>query len=293
MRRAVAIYVEGDHGLREALCLWESVAHLHDGTDLVAFGPASVLARLPPAVVRVAQAPHADHPDFPQATYRYVNSIACLNGPGSECLAEYDVVLRTDADTFLLPAWSPWAPRDVRVGRCPYTLPGTQDVLAAWAAALGLRAGASTDYGSSYCGPTPRVRAVAALQTELVAWSLRGPLARDDPGAPVRRGLATMYAGHLALAHLEPLTVPSDVLDGHSDAATAARSAVHVHCWANSTARFSKVQFPIGAYSDLDPATLDLDVVRDYCTAMALRAWRRDPTIAAATSPFPPGSVRS
>ena len=44
----------------------------------------------------------------------------------------------------------------------------------------------------------------------------------------------------------------------------------HIHCW-HSTNVFSKIAYRDGQYKDIDPASLDTTIVRDYCLHMALQ----------------------
>jgi len=102
-RRAIVCYVdENEHLIQQLLAL--RLSCLHSAlieTDVVVFGPSEVLVGLPDDLITIPQRPAIA--DSVWGGYRYVNSIACLNGPGSEVLDQYSHLLRTDVDTFLTP----------------------------------------------------------------------------------------------------------------------------------------------------------------------------------------------
>ena len=48
---------------------------------------------------------------FEQHRNGFMSSISCLYQPASRLLLQYDVLLRTDTDTFLTPTFVHWWPR--------------------------------------------------------------------------------------------------------------------------------------------------------------------------------------
>ena len=276
MRRAIAVYIEPTSALvHQARALLLSLEASGDGaTDLVLFGPEVALARVPdsPCLVKVPQAPYADAAGLPR--YRYINSLACLFAEGSSALDGYDYVLKSDADCFIAPGWSRFGGPGMIVGRGAYS--HSDDVRArclALAARFGLRHHGRHDLGSTLHGPTPLVREVCRLATEVTEWLVRVEFATDKGTWPGWwSGVASMYATEVALNHLAPdLEGPSPQLDFQSTSDAPTSSAAHIHCW-HTERCYSKFAFDRGEYDAVDPSTLDLGIVRDYCLALALRA---------------------
>ncbi len=85
------------------------------------------------------------------------------------------------------------------------------------------------------------------------------------------RGVATMYAGELAVNHCALDATRTDELDvgSTSDASTARYP--HVHCW-HTDNKFSKFWFADGRYGPEDFENLDIGIIRDYCLEMARRS---------------------
>ena len=167
-RRAIVCFVEDNpHLIQQVLALRLSW-HYADSpdTDLVVMGPAEVLAGLPDDLVKIAQRPAADDPVW--RDYRYINAVACLNGEGAALLDRYSHLLRTDADTFITPAWNQFSPSQFTFGNGSYI--HDEDVprrIRDVAARFGLTHRGITNVGSTWYGPTELVRQVAAL-TEML-----------------------------------------------------------------------------------------------------------------------------
>ena len=117
-------------------------------TDLVAIGPGNVLAQLPDDLVKIEQRPAADDPIW--QGYKYINAIACLNGPGSEQLERYTHLLRTDADTFITPAWHDFRPAAFTFGSGGYANEDVPERLRALAERLGLVHRGHANVGSTW-----------------------------------------------------------------------------------------------------------------------------------------------
>jgi len=286
VRRAVTTYVDDRaHILSDFACLYASVRALAaEDTDLIVFGPAAALAQLPPDVDTVRCERRAGKWDG----YGFVNSIFFLTTEGADVLDGYDLVLRTDADVFLLPAWRDYRPSGFRVGRGLYAHDQhVRDRLAAHAGRLGLRYAGRTDLGSTHCGPPAVVRRVAALAFEIADDLWSGEFHRDPGRWPGWfRGVTTMYANELAVNHLvDEFERDAANLDAASTSRAAPTSAAHVHCW-HTDQLFSKFAYRAGAYDKLDPAGLDPAQIRHYCLCLALSARREHHY---ATRPVPPG----
>ncbi|MBI1292901.1 hypothetical protein GC173_16935 [bacterium] len=280
MRRAVALFVEDrDNLILQSHCLHQSWRHIGaKDTDLVFMGPRTALERLPDDVVKVVQPAATDNPEW--RGYVYVNSIACLAHPSASVLDDYDAVLRTDVDTFLTPAWNRFRPEGLFSGLGHYCNDDeTSANLRRIAREQGLTHRGVTNIGSTLYGPPGLLRDICRLATELSLY-IRTVEFKDHPGAwPGWYGaVATLYATEIAVNHLDSgFSVPGEhLLDYYSESADPVDDHPHIHCW-HTDQLFSKFVFCDGGYRDVDEASLDLGVIREYCLAMALRARRRFP----------------
>src|SRR6478609_3744106 len=107
-RRAIVCYVDAKaHLVSDFRCLHASFQALSDPvTDLVVFGPDEALRRLPSACIKVELAPRSGK----WSGYGFINSLYFLAAPEAAVIDDYAAVLRTDADTFVLPGWSDYRP---------------------------------------------------------------------------------------------------------------------------------------------------------------------------------------
>lgn len=265
-RRAIVTYVEGDgHLLQQLLALRRSwLALRSNDTDLVAFGPADIVNRLPADVVRIPQPPVADDPVW--RGYRYANSIACLNGAGSERLTEYSHLLRSDVDTFVFGGWNQFYPGEFRWGTGAYANNDeVRDRIAAIADQYGLTHRGRTNVGSTWYGSTDLVRRTAAF-AEMLTRHLVADVFAGDPGAwpGWYQGVSLLYAAEIAVNHCVVAGRGGPELDGESTSEAAADDTVHVHCW-HTDRTFSKHQFMARNYSPVEIGELARGSVARRC----------------------------
>lgn len=278
-RRAIAAYVDDKPALiLQTKGLIESLKYIQAfDTDLVLFGPETALKHIPDhsQVVKVLQEPHPLAP-----VYGFINSIACLNGRSSDILTRYDEVLKSDVDVFLTPAWNDFRPKKFTCGQGFYAnSEEVRDRIKQVADHFARNHYGRHNLGSTFYGKTMDVRLVCAMATVLCEWFIEVEF-KNQPGAwpGWYRGVASMYATEIALNHWVPdLDGPSPLLDGHSTSTASVMTAPHVHCW-HTDERFSKFAWTRGEYQTLNEADLDLSVIRDYCTAMALRSMKQGVT---------------
>jgi hypothetical protein len=272
-RRAIVCFVEVDrHLVQQVLALRRSWLDTRSpDTDLVVMGPEELLDVLPGDLVKIPQEPAAD--DAVWRNYRYVNSIACLNGAGAERLDVYSHLLRTDVDTFVLPGWNDFYPQTFVWGRGGYA--NDDDVrsrLRAIAAEYGLTHRGFTNVGSTWYGPTAVVRRAAAFSEMLTKHILTHYFLEDEGKWPGwYRGVATMYAGEIAVNHCAPDGERSQTLDVDSTLRESISRYPHVHCWATDE-KFSKHAFMGGRYTEEDARDLDPNLVADYCMAKSFES---------------------
>ncbi|MBX3069226.1 MAG: hypothetical protein KF883_01860 [Thermomicrobiales bacterium] len=275
-RRAVVCFVDDRPALIQQthalyLSLIDSDAQ---DTDLVAMGPEAALDRLPAGVVKVPQQPAADHPLW--KSYRYINSIACMNGEGAGLLNAYTHVLRTDVDTFIMPGWNDFHPETFVWGEGAYS--NSNDIrsrLLAISKAFGLTYRGYVNVGSTWYGPTAEVRRVAAV-SEMIARHIFTEHFPDGEGAwpDWYQGVTTMYSGDIAVNHCIAEGSRSPVLDSWSTSQASVDQAVHVHCW-HTDAMFSKHWFMSGRYDQIDLESIDTSIVANYCLDTSFRSVER------------------
>jgi hypothetical protein len=271
-RRAVVVYVDAKpHLVSDFRCLHASVQSLSDPeTDLIAFGPQAALRLLPAGCIKVELEPRSGRWE----SYGYINSLYFLTTAEADVVDGYESILRTDADTFLLPGWSDYRPANFRVGRGLYANDqATRDNLARVARALGLRYQHRTNLGSTHFGRPAQLREVAHVAFE-IADRLVSVEFGTNPGSwpGWYRGVSSMYANELAVNHLvDDFERDGSALDASSASALPARQFAHAHCW-HTRQLFSKFAYRAGEYDRVDPAELDLRQIRFYCLWHALRA---------------------
>lgn len=271
--RAVVCFVpDNGHFIQQALALRHSWIHTDSpDTDLVMMGPAAVLARIPDDVVKIEQRCADDDPIW--RGYGYINSIACMNGAGSEQFDRYTHVLRTDVDTFITPAWNDFHPATFVTGIGAYS--NDEDVrerIRAVSALFGLNHHGVTNIGSTWYGPTDLVKRACAFAEMLTRHLITHEFAQDEGHWPGwYRGVSLLYAGEVAVNHCVPGVQRTELLDAFSSSAEPTSRFAHVHCW-HTDDKFSKHAFMSGKYTLADADDLDLNVVRDYCMAMSFRS---------------------
>jgi hypothetical protein len=272
-RRAIVCFVEDNpHLVQQVRALHLSwVQSQSADTDLVVMGPEEALEHLPADVVKIAQQPAAD--DAVWGDYRYINGIACLNGAGSDQLGVYSHLLRTDADTFITPAWNQFSPTTFTYGQGAYGYDeDVQRRIHAIAAAYGLRHWGMSNIGTSWFGPTAVVRRAAAFTELLTKHLLTHHFARDAGAWPGwYRGVALRYAGEIAINHCAPDAQRSDQLDAMSTSDEPITRYAHIHC-AHTDELFSKHAFMDGCYTHQDVHDEPVVTIRNYCLALSLRS---------------------
>lgn len=267
-RRAIVVFVDDNPNIQQqamALILSWRYSRCRD-TDIVVMGPGRAVAQFPDDVVRIDQQPASYDPVW--RGYGYINSIACLNGTGSEALAAYTHLLRSDADTFITPAWNEFRPDAFTVGIGGYCNDDdTRRRIRALADLYGLTHRGLANCGSTWYGPTDVVRRCGAI-TEMLTKHLITREFADHEGAwpGWYRGVSLLYASEVAVNHCAPDAQRSDLLDGSSTTPESIYVRPHIHCWATEE-KFSKHRFMAGGYTPEDAQNLNMRIVRDYCMA--------------------------
>ncbi|MFB4168642.1 hypothetical protein [Virgibacillus sp. JSM 102003] len=274
MRRAVVVFVEENrHLLLQLGCLYTSLKYIQsDDTDLVVFGTSEALKKVPDDCIKVEYEIMSNPAEF--LDYRFINSIGCLTGEQANFLEEYDYILRTDADTFLTPAWNSFYPDFYTVGQGGYVNDDeTRMNLKRIAAHFNLRHQGHHNLGSTHYGNARLVREVCKLATTITAHILTKEFKDGEGQWPGwYRGVATMYACEIAANHfVDQIALDGKKIDYGSASSELIDDHPHLHCW-HTDNMFSKFQFTAGKYDNLSTDHLDVTIIRDYCLYIALKS---------------------
>ncbi|MCM3735098.1 hypothetical protein M3215_04525 [Bacillus cytotoxicus] len=274
MRRAVVVFVEDNkHLLLQLGCLYTSLKYIQSNdTDLVVFGTKEALKKVPDDCIKVECELANNPPEF--LRYRFINSISCLAGEQAAFLNHYDYILRTDADTFLTPAWNSFYPALYTVGRGGYVNDEkTRSNLKRISSQFHLRHQGLHNLGSTHYGNASLVREVCKLATTITAHILTEEFKDDEGKWPSwYRGVASMYGCEIAANHfVDQITIDPKRLDFGSASPESIDDHPHIHCW-HTNNMFSKFQFTAGKYDDLSTDHLDINRIKDYCLFIALKS---------------------
>ena len=256
--------------------LYKSWRHIQSpDTDLVFMGPKPALEKLPDDVLKVVQEPATADPAW--LDYGYVNSVACFADPSASIFDDYDIILRTDVDTFLTPAWNSFYPQEFIAGRGRYNNDDrVRDNILRIAQKFGLTHRGAINIGSTHYGPPSLVQDICRLITELTRY-IRTVEFKDHEGEwpSWYFGVSSLYATEIAVNHLVPsFWEPCRALDYDSSSSERVDYYPHIHCWHVHDV-FSKFRCFDGEYDQIREEDLDLTIINEYCLSMALRARRR------------------
>ncbi|WP_027339767.1 DUF7164 domain-containing protein [Halonatronum saccharophilum] len=274
MKRAIVVFVEDKKRFELQLkALYRSYKYIKSkDTDFVVFGTKKALKWVPDDCIKVNYEILSEPKEFLE--YRFINSISCLVGNQADFLDEYDLILRTDADTFLTPAWNSFYPDIYTVGKGGYTNNDeVRENLKRVAHSFGLRHRGIHNLGSTHYGNARLVRKVSSLALSIAEYLLTEEFKEDGGSWPGWfEGVTTMYSCEIAVNHLvDEFKVDGKKLDYGSAATDSIAVHPHIHCW-HTNKRFSKFQFEAGNYDSISVKDLDIDKVNDYCLYIALKS---------------------
>ncbi|KAF4751755.1 hypothetical protein FOZ63_003243 [Perkinsus olseni] len=204
---------------------------------------------------------------------------------------EYDFVLRTDLDTFLMPGFADWLPKNPNqlvVGWGGYSSKNAELHLKYVTETLGLRdKEGMTSLGSTWYGNLRLFKASANLTLAVIRWLLTQEFSEFERCCSEveswphwHRAVALLYGGHVALNHIGDNVLISGAENGFMDFESVKTEPItnkqikHVHCW-HTRELFSKFEFHEGAYDQLDLTPfLDMSTTRDYVVTLAVSSVR-------------------
>jgi hypothetical protein len=286
-RRAVVVYLPDRPWFHRELKIVARCLHevCQDGTDLLVFGPPELQDNARDALaacgkpLRFFSYRGSDGGDY---SYKYINSIEIFNIPEMRAVfLEYECILRSDTDVFLLPAFAAaWPePGEIITGQGGYVNDElTRANLRRVAAEIGLTHVGLHNLGSTWYGRTEDILAVAAW-TEQATYAALRSFPPDDKGVwpSWYAGVCLLYGSEIALNHWMHATGGQVRLDAARFDFPASSPDLlgmqcHAHCW-HTDDPFSKFRFQAGYYGQADLCDLAGEgSVRAHCLRIALAA---------------------
>lgn len=294
MKRAIVIYLEDKRNLLLQFgCLYNSFKYVVDqdriynnnnNTDIVVFGSLNTLNKIPDDCIKVKYDAISYDPEWKD--YHYINSISCLVGPHADFLDKYDMILRSDVDTFVTPAWNLYYPEIYSIGKGGYVNDQkTKDNLLRIAKKLNLNHKGIHNIGSTHYGYAKLVRQVCKLALTTTSYILNNEFGNESGQWPSwYKGVGSLYGSEIAVNHLvSNVNIDGEKLDYISTSEDSINNHPHIHCW-HTDDMFSKFAFELGKYDNLTTNNIDkISKVKDYCLHMALKSKKEMPLLNAQT----------
>jgi hypothetical protein len=202
--------------------------------------------------------------------YPFINSIACLLN--QEWLLQYSYILKTDLDVVLTPNWNSHYPQGFETGLGAYNNDfNTKQKLNDVVERLKLKINGKYNYniGSSWYGSSDKILSVAQLTVKICREFLLNEFKNfvgEWPG--FFRGVTSLYASEIAINYLID-NINYNNIDIDSDSNSLKINATHIH-FIHCDIMFSKHAFLEGKYTDVDPNSLNTDIINQYCLFCAL-----------------------
>ncbi|HYK73194.1 MAG TPA: hypothetical protein VEV44_08750 [Pseudoneobacillus sp.] len=274
MKRAVVVFLENKPILLLQFgWLYTSLQHIQpNDTDIVVFGTKEALENIPDDCIKISCKTARELPEA--SWYPRLNNIYYFLDPQIDILRNYDYILRTDADTFLTPAWNHYYPKFYTAGRGGYVNNvEVRENLRRVAGIHGLNHKGIHNVGATHYGPANEVIAVSQKAVELAKYLLTHDFKEERGKWPGwYGGVINMYSNEIALNHcIENFQVDKQNLDFPSTSTDSVNIHAHLHCW-HTDKQFSKFHFEKGNYDHIKMEDLDLSIVKDYCLYIALKA---------------------
>ena len=177
----------------------------------------------------------------------------------------YDLVIRSDMDTFFTPGFSDYIPAPgvtvVGYGGGGYESKYAMNHMSWIMTTLGLTDAKIKGLGSTWYGPLKIVKRVSKLSVELMRWLYTQEYTEYDRQCFCWPEwywvVTTMYSGYMALHQVGPDKLFFDkidevLFDGYSTGAEKLKPALkHIHCW-HTDDFYSKLAHQAGKYKDKD-----------------------------------------
>lgn len=290
-KNAILVYIDhSEKCITEFSWLWKSwlMWDINESWDIVAFTHPAAVEEVESKfghdnLMVVPQQPQHEIDDF-WDDYRFVNSFAFFQNPENvEKVANYKMLMKTDCDTFLtrnFKNFKPWQDR-IYVGIGAHNSSNHGDKKLLWAIkerlyniskSLNLRYSGISHVGATWVMSAPIMVQATKTQFTLTRFLLEKGWALGETGhwPGWFRGVASMYAGELAINHWSH---SGQIHLGSFDVWCAGNEIsgvdLHIHAWPQAEQDlFNKVKFHAGELPKLKygkiPATAG-----QYCLLVA------------------------
>mgnify|MGYP001320415997 CR=1 FL=1 len=202
-------------------------------------------------------------------TYKFIKSIQCI-AEHQGLLSQYDYLMRSDVDVFLLPNFNNIDWTKFQVGKGAYNNDNTvknnifrvhEDF------DLKIRSDYTTNIGSTWIGPSSLVTQAATLTTKLTKHIYNS--FRDNGKWPSwYRPVSLLYGAEIAVNQIEKFEKRPDFLDFDSTSSNSIDNHAHIHCW-HTDNMFSKFAYLQHQYRHINLKNINIKEIRNYCLYVA------------------------
>ena len=270
LKKAVVVYLEKKRELLLQFgCLYTSFHFIKaKNTDLIVYGPIYALQRIPNDCIKVEYSPA-------KTDYPYIHSISNIANDHNALLNQYDYLLRTDMGTLLSPTWNSFCPKGFIVGRGDYIHDETvKNKIINISNTLGLTHKGIHNIGTSHYGPPQMIINVCKLSVYVSNYLLSNEFFLHEGKWPgwyrvLQQCIAMKFQLITFLIFLTFGTGKVRFLQYFR--ATICVNYPHFHCW-HTNQPFSKFRFASGEYNDTPLEQLNINIVKDYCMYISLKA---------------------
>lgn len=261
-KKAIVVYVDNNKTnfiefswLYKTFILWE----LYSEYDIICYCNPDAISEIPQHEnILVKPLEPLNKPGSFWHTYGFVNSFAMFNDPNEEAWIRenYEYILKTDCDVFLTENILGYEPDRLMIGMGGYMNEAPDEVLSNL---LRIKDNMKMNYnnlnhiGASIFGPSGYVTTVVSNHFHLTHYILSTEFTEEFKGQWPGwfRGVASMYAIHLAINHMfseEHLSLYT--LDTLCWGNKIQKDTIHIHAW-HGAEYFSKHDFFANKYEPL------------------------------------------
>ncbi|SAK62193.1 hypothetical protein AWB77_02198 [Caballeronia fortuita] len=272
----ILVYVDNSDSMVEEFS-WLYKSAIYSGvlqsSTIIAVCHPEVRDRLPSdsRILAVEKLPFASlHSEWND--YKFINSVGSLAEQDVLNVCEdFDVILKTDCDTFVTPAMNSFRPSALCFGFGAYAYEDSVRIkLSECSRRWGYPHGGLHNVGASVLGPSEMVRNYLQAHMQCCDRLLEEEFKDFQGEWPFwSKQVLTMYAGELALRQTYPQACSVGFLDHFTRADRRLGSDVlHIHAW-HTDSYWSKHHFRGGKYSGMKLEDIDRDTLGGYCHWLA------------------------
>lgn len=272
--KAIIVYLENSTNYIKEYN-WLRYCLLHNNIkdiDLVVFADEKTLNHVHDDCVKVS----VKTPVSNSYNYAFLKSVEFFSLPEHEILYNYKYLIRSDTDVFITSSFPKFDCKDnFYCGAGFYS--NSEEIrknIKKTSEKFGLNYHGITNTGSTWFGTTQDVINVGRLTFDINVYLLDKYFkSREHNWPDWTYGVSLLYASEIALNHFvgNKLIIDHSKLDSYSTLKTETSNSYHIHCW-HTNDQFSKFYFYSNLYDNIDIDSLDLNIVKDYCTYIAIKS---------------------